>query len=217
MKLLVLLLALANLTLFAYIVLDRWSGREPERLEQQLNRDRVKVLTPQQVAALGPSKAAALPNVCAEWGPFAEGERERAAAVLEPFQLGSLLRERRIDGVASSYWVILPPLGTRAAAVRRVEELRAAGFGDAYVVDAPDNRNAVSLGLFKTEETARRLETRVRDRGFAGVQVVPRAAAQPQTVFVVRDPQPALLARIREAQAELGNVEVKTGPCPPAS
>src|SRR5512134_1513395 len=131
MRLLVLLLAAANVTLLAYILLDRWTGGEPERLAQQINADRVKLLTPQQVAALGPSKAAALPNVCLEWGPFADAERDRVAAALEPLHLGRLLAQRRVDA-GTSWWAYVPAPPTRAAAERRAQELRSAGFADLF-------------------------------------------------------------------------------------
>ena len=213
MKLLVLLLAAANLTLFAYILLDRWTGGEPGRLGQQINRDRVKLLTPQQVAVLGPSKAAALPNVCLEWGPFPDSERERAAAALEPFQLGRLLVQRRVEASAS-WWAFVPAQPTRAAAERRAAELRTAGFADLFIVEAGEQRYAVSLGVFRSEEAARRMAERARERGFAAVQHASRGQVASDTVFVVRDPQPALLARVRELQPEFGGLEPKTGPCP---
>ena len=40
--------------------------------------DKIKLLTAQQVAALGPDKAAALADVCVEWGPFGDADRARA-------------------------------------------------------------------------------------------------------------------------------------------
>jgi hypothetical protein len=212
MRLLVALLALANLTLLGYILLEQSSGREPERLERQLDRDRIKILTPQQVAALGPSKAAALPNVCLEWGPFAESEREKVAAVFEPFQLGRLLTLRRVE-VGTAHWVFVPPLPSRAAADRRVAELRGQGIGDLFVVESPENRNAISLGIFRTEEAARRHAEALRGRGIEGIQTGPRGQTVAQTLFVVRDPQPALVSRVREAQGEFAGVEVRTGPC----
>ena len=78
MRTLFFLLLLANLTLFGFIKLDSMSAGEGVRLAQQVQPDKIKLLTPQQVAALGPSKAAALANVCLEWGPFGEIERARA-------------------------------------------------------------------------------------------------------------------------------------------
>ena len=58
MRTLFFLLLLANLTLFGFIKLDSMSGGEAVRLAQQVQPDKIKLLTPQQVAALGPAKVA---------------------------------------------------------------------------------------------------------------------------------------------------------------
>ena len=63
MRILVFLLLLANATLFLYIELDNVGGSEAARLNQQVQPDKIKLLTPQQVAALGPAKIAALADV----------------------------------------------------------------------------------------------------------------------------------------------------------
>src|SRR6266550_6658819 len=97
MRIVVLLLLIANLTFFAYTRLDNASRGESARLKQQIQPDKIKLLTPPQVAALGPAKMAALADVCIEWGPFSEVERAKAMADLEPLQLGRLLSQRRVD------------------------------------------------------------------------------------------------------------------------
>lgn len=66
MRTLVLLLLLANITMFAYTKLDSVGSGEGVRLSQQVQPDKVKLLTAQQVAALGPAKVAALADVCVE-------------------------------------------------------------------------------------------------------------------------------------------------------
>ena len=53
MRLAVFLLLLANALLFAYARVDRASVSEPGRLAGQIQPDSIKLLTPQQVAALG--------------------------------------------------------------------------------------------------------------------------------------------------------------------
>jgi hypothetical protein len=63
MRIVVLLLVIANLTLFAYTRLDDASRGEAGRLKQQIQPDKIKLLTPPQVAALGPAKIAALADV----------------------------------------------------------------------------------------------------------------------------------------------------------
>src|SRR5262250_1028769 len=153
MRILVFLLLLANVTLFLYIQLDRAGSGEAARLGQQVQADKIKLLTPQQVAALGPAKVAALADVCLEWGPLTDADRTRALADLDPLALGKLLTQRRTE-TTTSFWVYLPPAPSRAEAERRLADLRARGLGDVALVDGGTQRNAISFGLFQTEDAA---------------------------------------------------------------
>src|SRR5256885_3414895 len=93
------LLLLANLTLAGYIIIDNSldTGGEAVRLKQQVRPEKIAILTPPQVAALGPGKVASLADVCIEWGPLSDADRTRALADLDNLQLGRLLTQRRID------------------------------------------------------------------------------------------------------------------------
>ena len=59
MRTILVLLLLANLTLFGYTRLDGIGGGEAVRLTQQVLPDKIKLLAPREVAALGPTKVAA--------------------------------------------------------------------------------------------------------------------------------------------------------------
>ena len=76
MRIVIVLLLLANFTLWAYTRLDTGNG-EGVLLQDQIQPDKIKLLSPQQVAALGPAKVAALADVCVEWGPFSDPDREK--------------------------------------------------------------------------------------------------------------------------------------------
>ena len=97
MRTVLVLLLLANLTLFAYTRLDGGSSGEAVRLSEQVQPDKIKLLTPQEVAALGPAKVASLADVCVEWGPFSDAERAKVLADLEPLGIGKLTSTRRVD------------------------------------------------------------------------------------------------------------------------
>src|SRR6266446_5134496 len=103
MRILAFLLLLANLTLFAYIRMDSVGAGEGARLAQQVQPDKIKLLAPQQVAALGPAKVASLADVCVEWGPFSDADRLRAQTRLEPLELGKLVTQRKVEMIAN-YW-----------------------------------------------------------------------------------------------------------------
>jgi SPOR domain len=211
MRTVAVLLLLANLALAGYIWLDSASGGEGVRLKQQVRPEAIKLLTPQEVAALGPAKAAALADVCLEWGPFGEADRGKALADLEPLALGKLLSQRRIEA-AIAFWVYLPPAASKAAADKRASELRAAGVKDVFVVDGGTQRFALSLGVFRTEDAANAQLTELTKRGVVGAKAGPRQVPA-QTVLVIRDPPQPVIARLRELAPAYPAAEVKIGGC----
>jgi len=121
MRLVALLLLLANLAFFGFARLDSGSAGEAS---QQLQPDKIKLLTPQQVAALGPDKAAALPDVCVDWGPFGDADRARALADLEALALGRLLTQRRVDSSTGTPKSALTMLVIRDPSSQTVARLR---------------------------------------------------------------------------------------------
>jgi len=215
MRIVVLLLIVANLALFAYTKLDS-AGGEGARRADQVDPDKIKILTPQQVAALGPAKIAALADVCAEWGPFSDAERTKALADLDSLQLGRLVTQRKVE-TESAYWVNVGPYPSRGAADRRVGELRAQGVTDTSAVDAGRGQYVVSLGIFRTEQAARARVDALSRQGVSTAKVEPRQQTSSQTMLVVRDPREAVLARLKDLQAQYIGSEVRIGTCPAPS
>lgn len=212
MRLLVVLLILANLAFFAHSRLERMNEGEPGRMSNVLQPEKIKLLLPSQVAALGPAKVAQLNNVCLEWGAFSDSERPLALTALDSLQLGKQLSQRRLDG-APSFWVFMPALPTRQAADKKVGELRALGLTDYYVLNDGPQKNAISLGIFKTEEAANSYHQSIRSRGVNSARVGPRAQGIAQTTLVLRDPQPGQAEKIQQLKNDFSGSEVKIGPC----
>ncbi|MET0346824.1 MAG: SPOR domain-containing protein [Casimicrobiaceae bacterium] len=215
MRIVVLLLIVANLALFAYTKLDSVSGGEGWRSEQ-VDPDKIKILTPQQVAALGPAKIAALADVCAEWGPFSDTDRTKALADLESLQLGRLVTQRKVD-TDSAYWVNVGPYPSKGAADRRVGELRAQGVTDMSAVDAGRGQYVVSLGIFRTEQAARARADALLRQGVPAAKVEPRQQTSAQTMLVVRDPREPVLARLKDLQPQYIGSDLRIGACPAPS
>jgi hypothetical protein len=212
MRILAFLLLLANLTLFAYIRLDSVGAGEGARLAQQVQPDKIKLLTPQQVAALGPAKVASLADVCVEWGPLSDGDRARALSSLEPLELGRLVTQKKVEVIAN-YWVFLPPAPNKAAADKRVDELKAQGIKDAFVVDSGPQRLAISLGAFRSEDAARAWLATLQGQGVKTANAGQRVQAVQQLALVVRDPPALAVLRLKELQGEFPGSELKIGPC----
>jgi hypothetical protein len=212
MRVLALVLLFANLVLFAYAWPDRGSGGEAARLGEQVQPGKIRLLTPQQVAALGPSKVAALADVCLEWGPFGDAERARALADLEPAGLGRLLTPKRVE-TTTAFWTHLPRSGNRAAIDKRVDELKAAGVKNVSVVDTPNLRYTIALGAYATEEAANAGAVELRNQGVRDVLVGPRQQTTTATLLVIRDPEAAVVARVRGLQAGYPGTDIRIGAC----
>jgi hypothetical protein len=212
MRTLVLLLLLANLTLFGYIKLDNVGSGEGVRLGQQVQPDKVKLLTPQQVAALGPAKIAALADVCVEWGPLSDSDRARAQTLIEPLDLGKLMTLKKVEIIAN-YWLFLPPAATKAAADKRADELKAQGVKEASVVDVGPQRLAISLGAFRSEDAAQARLAALQTQGIKTAKVGQRVQSVQQTALVIRDPPAPSVVRLKELQSGFPGTDVKIGSC----
>ncbi len=105
-----LLLVLANIALFAWqqgvLGSGAGAGREPERIARQIGADRIRVLTPEQAAALrntsrSAGEGSARP-ACLEFGDFDDAGVARVQARLAGLGLGDRLRARRVVGGVQS-------------------------------------------------------------------------------------------------------------------
>ena len=209
MRAAVVLLILVNLALFAYARLDRAARSEADRLSEQVAPERIKLMTPRDVAAVVPPKL-----VCLEWGPFADTDRPRAQGELEALVSARQVSQRALAGDAL-YWVNLGGMPTRAAADRRAADLRGQSIGDLSVVDYPHGQFTVSLGMFRTEAAANTRAETLAARGVIGTHVEPRPqGTSPQSVLVVRDAPEPLAARVRDLSAQYAGTDVKAIACP---
>lgn len=107
---------------------------------------------------------------CYSLGPFRKAlDAERVKVNIEARELSVTLRistKRRKRG----YWVYLPPLANRKAAVKTAKELARKGIEDYLVIASGENENAISLGLYTKAVAAQRRLSRIRTLGYEPVQ-----------------------------------------------
>ena len=217
MRIFVALLLLTNLAMFGWFwVDDRMAGGEGVRLSQQIQPNKISLLTPQQVAALGPAKVASLADVCVEWGPLSDAEKARAIATLEPLDLSRLMSQKKLE-VITNYWVFIPPAASKPAADRKVAELKGQGVRDLFLIETGPQRFAISLGAFRNEEAAQAQLADLQEKGVQGAKIGARAQSVMQTALVVRDPPAPAMSRLKELQASFPGSEIKVGACDKAS
>ena len=222
MRTLFLLLLLANLGFFAY---HHFLGDTDEAAAQiallQISPEKIVSVaseTSSSVAPARPALAAAepVPAACVEWGAFGASDVARADGALAALALPADALQRRVSDI-DGYWVHMPVMKTKAEVDRKLGELKALGVTDFFVVqDVGPWRNAVSLGLFKSEDAANAELERLRQRGVRSAVVTRREKLLKQVSYFVREPSAATIARLTELQRDFPAVDLKAVSCPAA-
>ena len=79
---------------------------------------------------------------------------------------------RSSSGGSGKWWVHLPPAADGRPAEGRIAELRLAGINDMFIVrNEGPLRNAISLGVFASEERANRALADFRKRGLKDLRI----------------------------------------------
>jgi hypothetical protein len=198
MKLAFLLLVLVNLLLFAWQqgAFGRLGegGREPERVERQIEPERFRVLTETDVQELRERATQGsapldlnLAQACVEFGDFSAGDAARVEKMLAALAPGVKVEPRAVEA-PGWYMVYLPPHKTRAEAESRAEELRRLGVKDLLVTseNAP-LKFAISLGSFRDPDAAKAHLAVLEKLGVKGVRMSERSSTVILTRFQLRE------------------------------
>lgn len=151
---------------------------ERERLARQLTPDQIRVGEP--VAAQSAQASSTLPAAsadCALIRSLTQEDSQQLEGMARDYaaRLGVSIRSRSSGIVPNSYWVHIPPSGGREGATKRAEVLTRAGVTDLIIIRDPGpNQYAVSLGLFRSEEAAKRLMEQLRSKKISTVRMAVR-------------------------------------------
>jgi len=211
-----LLLVAANLALYAWF--QHYSPAEsadPEPARRQISPETIRLLEGKELSgsALAASKPAAKPATpaggCIEWGGFALAEAPKAEQALAPLALGARLAQRRSEETAG-WWVFIPAQPNRAAALKKIAELKALGIEDYFILqDEGKLRWAVSLGVFSSEEAARNRLEALRAKGVRSAQTGERGTQVAKLWFQVRSADAAQQAKLRETAQGFPGTEIR--------
>jgi hypothetical protein len=211
------ILLLATLGLGAHL----WLTASAERTDfstRERNRDEVRVVavTPPTVAARTAEEnrktvTSLAGAACVEFSGIAAADIPRAREAFGALKLGERLIERRIEEI-TRHWVFVPPALDRRTAEANMAQLRRQGVNDLSI--RPDN--AISLGVFSTEEAARRFLTALEAKGVKGAESGPFVKELREIVMLVREPDTETVARLTLLQRDYANTLLRAVPCPPA-
>lgn len=114
---------------------------------------------------------------CVAYVELAEAERDEIVAIAESVSPAPRITTEMIEPPAS-WWVRIPPTGSRNAAEERARQLRAQGITDLFIVrEQGPNQYAISLGLFRTEASARQHLADLQARQVRGAEIAARNPA----------------------------------------
>ncbi|WEF31110.1 SPOR domain-containing protein [Pseudoduganella chitinolytica] len=223
-------LLVTNAALFAYGqgILGSFQGEEhePARLQKQLNARQLTLISAEKANAANGANAATAPAApdaapaaraedkpvvaCLEVGNFVLADARRFEAQLAPLALGDRQARRNVPGQEiSSYMVMIPPAPTRDVAEKRAAELRAKGVADFYIVPDGQQKNGISLGVFKAETAAQTALAKLVKQGVTTARVAPRYSASKQMVFQFRDITAATRASLERIAAKFPEQQVR--------
>lgn len=172
------------------------------------------VVAPVEIkAASAPVVAKANSASCFEWGEFSGVELEQVTKSLHKLQLRDKLSQRDVDH-SIGYWVYIPPLKDKAAVTQKLVQLKARGVTDYFVVqDSGEWLNAISLGVFKTKESAQNFLEGLRAKEVATAQMGERAGKNKTTTFVINGLDAAMSTRLVALQKNFASIELKHVSC----
>lgn len=117
-------------------------------------------------------------------GPYAARSEADAALARVRGQASRAGVREDTDAGVSTFRVMLPNVGDRAAAQALVKRIAAAGIGDYYVI-AQGEDNTVALGQYQSRERAERRQASLVSAGFPA-QLVPSGNGQSRWWIDVR-------------------------------
>ncbi len=211
------LLLAANLAFGLYVYLkEQAPNPDAQLMRAQLHANQIKIIPPpvSKVPAPQAGATAVRSAACVEWGTFGEGELPRAQVALDRLALGERARKVEVD-VTVDYWVYIPTLRTRGEMERKANELRELGIVEYYPVLEPGRwRYAISLGIFRNEDGARKFLASLRRKGVRSATVGNRMQRVSQSAFLVSEPTIEESASLVTLQSEFAGTNLRAVECP---
>jgi hypothetical protein len=216
-RLLFFVLLIASAAFGAHLWLTA-STQKGDYSTRERNRDEVRVIavTPPTIAARTAEETRRTVQdlagaACVEFSGISGGDIPKARAAFGTLQLGERLVERRVEEI-TRHWVFVPAARDRRSAEVNMAQLRRQGVADLSI--RPDN--AISLGVFSTEDAARRFLLALEAKGVKGAESGPFVKEMREIVMLIREPDTETVARLAILQREYAGTQLRAVPCPAA-
>ncbi len=229
------LLLLVNVVFFAVMQWGSALTVDNNNLQAQapLNADKIKIVTmpatssPVPVSAVSVASSVVMstsvPAVanaaagtqfsCMEWGEFSGADLQRANNLLTSMTLGYKTRQRAVE-YNTGYWVYIAPMKNPVQVKKKVAQLIKMNVKDYFVVkESGVWKNSISLGIFKTEDAAKKYLAKLQEQGVKSAKVGERASMLKYSVFVMNRLDSAQAAQVASLHKDFPESELKTVPC----
>lgn len=211
-----LLLLVANLAFAGHLYLT--ANKPREGMPAEVNRDAMKVLSVTEPAkaqreALEARKLVeTLTSAACLQFSVKPADAPRAQAAFSVMDLGDRVSMRNLEEF-TRFAVSLPVQRERKIADALIANLKKANVKDVLIM--PDN--SVSLGLFSSEEAAKRVVAEMETKVAAlvkGITITPKNPQTKETVFALREPDAAIIGKVALMQREFEASVLKGVECP---
>jgi len=164
--------------------------------------------TPADAAPAAPAPVFA----CTQIGPFDAAAARRIEARLAALDLGERQSRQTVQAQDVTSWLVhIPPQATREAAERKAAELRELGVSDFFIMPADSPmKNAISLGVFKSEAGAQNLIAKLGKQGVHSAHIMPRGPQTTQYVYRLRNLDDATRKRVAGYAERYDGADVKS-------
>jgi hypothetical protein len=217
MKWIAWILLLANLAVAGFFIgRDYWPRETPHGMAP-LNVDRLSLRSQSEAARKNTASqevsSAEAAGLCVEWRGLGRDEFLPAREQLKAMAAERVMSFSEVP-VNTRHWVIFPPLPSPQSAATKLSELKATGVEDAFVVADGTWRNAISLGLYANDQTARRRVSELEAAGVLGthIELLPRKGTD--FYFVIRSDDPDVLKDLSGLKQAYPNSQQSRVACP---
>ncbi len=180
------------------------------------------------VAANSTSAPAALPSLtatpstilppialaCLEWGELSGSNLQRAEKTLASWHWDTKIQQQSVE-ILTGYWVFIGPLRTRLAVDQKVLQLKARQVLDYFIVtEAGPWQNTISLGVFKTEDAAKKHLLKLQAQGVKTALIGAHGNKLKASVFHFKGLNAQEVTRVNGLLKAFPDSEIKSLPCP---
>lgn len=219
MRIIFFILLVLNLALLTLFQFPGTRAGEPMKGHEPLQAEKIKLLSEAEIKARKapvPATTAAATKVtsqCLEWGAIAPDDMNRAKLALKKLKLWEKASVHKAEK-ASGYWVYLPPRKSLAEAQKKMEELKRLGIEETFILKENTQwRNAISLGVFSTEEAAAKYLTQVKGKGVNSAVAGPRIRETDASMLTFNNLEAGMAESVAKLKPEFPGSEIKTVDC----